>query len=420
MASTIILPGAGSTANTYGHNTYISTDTDGTFPGDAATGSRTRYISDWVRALAPYTTPLLSSLSVGKPVNVFKHEWGQSYQLPHTVGLNEPLDNSETGIDVTTGHGVRVQPYMVIYIPEDSSNNAAEIVWVQSISGDTLTVVRGQGGTSAVAHDTGLTMDVIGVAEPQNVVHPRGSIIYGDTAFNYPQRFATSLQYDEFARWEPNLEFGNGDQLMKQIRRKQLDLKIGFEKALFRGGRQAGVADSTPDTDKRPSMFGGLNFFVTTNVTDKDNVKLSIMDIENQLANIWESAGENMPRVLLMNLKTKRIINRMMDAFRGSYTPMDENRARLVWESVTFETGTYFLGVSRRCYDSEVYGVDLDMLKIYPYQNQDWQTVELATQGAHEIRAIRGAFTFEVKAEASMFRITDFDINLASYPTPFA
>jgi hypothetical protein len=410
MASTIIGSGLS-------HNTYISSGTSGTFVGDAATGLRTRYIADWVRALAPYTTPLLSSLEVSSPATTFFHEWGQSYQLPHTSALAEALDTSETGVDVTTGHGVRFQVYSVIRVPEDASGNAAEIMWVQSIGTDTLTVVRAQGGTTAVAHDSGTTVEHIGVAEPHNVDHPRGSIIYGDTAGNYPQRFATSLQFDEFARWEPNLEFGDGDQLVKQISRKMKDLKLLVEKALFVGGRQAGQADVSA---KLPSMFGGLDFFLTTNVTDVGGDPLSIYHIEEELASIWDTAGENMPRVILMSHNTKRILNRLLDATRGTGTGLGDTKLNLTWESVSFETGTYFLGVSRRCPDGDIYLVDLDMLRWVPYKNQDWQTVELPVAGAHEIRAVRGAFTFEVKGEASMARITDFDTTLANYSSPFA
>lgn len=397
------------------HNTYTTGQTDGTFPETL----RTRYISDWVKALAPYTTPLLSSIEEGGPVVHFLHEWGQSYQLPHSAVLEGGINDSTTTVTVESGQGVRFQVWHVIKFLEDASDNAEEIAWVTAKSGDVLTVVRAQ-GTSNFAHDDACVIEIIGVAEPQNADHPRGSIQFGDLAYNYPQRFATSLQYDEFARWEPNLEFGEGDQIVTHIKRKMLDMKLLMEKTLFHGKRSAGLADSTPVTDKRPSLMGGLDQFIVTNIKDKNGAKLGIYDIEEKLGEIWDTAGENMPQVLLMSRKTKQIVNRMLDVLRGTNVGLTEKRLNLVWEQVEFETGTYFLGVSRRCPDGVIYGVDLDMMKIFPYKNQNWQTKVLPVSGSYEIRAVRGAFTFELKAEQAMFKIVDFNTNLAAYPTVFS
>jgi hypothetical protein len=331
--------------------------------------------------------------------------------------LQTAVNNSVTTVVVPSGEGVRFQVYSVIKFMEDLSDNAEEIAWVQSISGDTLTVVRAQ-GTSGFAHDAGCVIEIIGVAEPQNVDHPRGQIQFGDLTYNYPQRYATSLQYDEFARWEPNLEFGEGDQIVTHIKRKMMDMKLLMEKTLFHGRRSAGLADSTPTTDKRPSLMGGLDQFIVTNALDKNGSKLSIYDIEDKLGQIWDTAGENMPQVLLMSRKTKQIVNRMLDVLRGTSVGLTETRVNLVWEQVQFETGTYFLGVSRRCPDGVIYGVDLDQMRILPYKNQNWQTKILPVAGAYEIRAVRGAFTFELKAEQSMFKIFDFNMSSAAYPSP--
>lgn len=71
-----------------------------------------------------------------------------------TTTLNEALDDSETGVDVTDGS----------VFPSSGTfrvNCEDELMIVTSRSGNTLTVTRGGEGTSAAAHDNGTAIQMV-------------------------------------------------------------------------------------------------------------------------------------------------------------------------------------------------------------------------------------------------------------------
>lgn len=85
--------------------------------------------------------------------------------------LAEDLTDIETGIDVQTGDGALFPTpgtagfYATIWnedqYPNPGDDPDMEIVWVSGISTDTLTVTRGQLGTTGVAHSTGHTIALL-------------------------------------------------------------------------------------------------------------------------------------------------------------------------------------------------------------------------------------------------------------------
>lgn len=80
-----------------------------------------------------------------------------------TFLLNEDLDNSETGVDVKWGN-LQQAATATTTLPGTVIQIESEQMLVTSVSGATLTVVRGYAGTSAVAHTNtadGLTITVV-------------------------------------------------------------------------------------------------------------------------------------------------------------------------------------------------------------------------------------------------------------------
>ena len=73
----------------------------------------------------------------------------------------EALDNSETGVDVESGHGGRFSEGDFIKIDD-------EIMYVDSVSSDTLTVDRASTDTTAVTHNSGADIEFTGYTEPAN------------------------------------------------------------------------------------------------------------------------------------------------------------------------------------------------------------------------------------------------------------
>ena len=395
-------------------NTYSTGITGGVVPGDAATGHVIRYVDGFVDALEPEETPFLTLFGTGPEIDQRKVEWGQSYNLPHVVGLNTTMNNSQTTIIVNSGEGSYLQQYMVLRIIDPT--NGDEIVWISVAPGswgsaDTPTIVRAQGGTSAVVHTAPLTVQVIGIAEPQNVDHPQGSYLYGDWQYNYFERFGLYLQFDKAARYQPNWE-RKGDLLKTEITEKGKDLKILLEKALIYGRRQAGTPDPSA---KRPEMLGGITQFLTTNVYNQSSAALTIAALETATADVWNKVGAKMPTTLWMNMNTKRIVDRLIEPIRFTNMGPKETSIDLRLTNVRLETGDFSFGVNRYMPDGEIWGIDSSMGKVHPGKNLAWHLKEIATGGDYDKLAVSGDYTFVLKAERKQFRIYGFDTTLANY-----
>src|SRR5690606_6705749 len=141
-----------------------------------------------------------------------------------------------TSITVATGEGVLFHKWHVLEIIDyqTGSNTALdestkEIVLVTADpNGDTLTVARGQGGTTAQAHSQGAKVFIIGSAEPELSEHTIGAVARGDQQCNYCQRFFDGVKADKAARNMPTWEHRT-DPMLADLKEKQLELKLQLE-----------------------------------------------------------------------------------------------------------------------------------------------------------------------------------------------
>ncbi len=381
-------------------------------PGDAETGHRIRYIDEFVDALEPYETPFLTTIGIGEEIDNPKPEWGQRYQLPHRVTLNTTMNNSQTSLVVTSGHGAYLQRYAVLKIIDPT--NGDEIVWIPSDPGvwanaNTPDIVRAQGGTTAVSHTAPLTIEVIGVAEPNKVDHAESPYTWGDFQYNRFQRFGGMIEMDNLGIVTPNQEI-KGDQLVARINEKAKDFKLLLEKAVIHGGRQTGLADKT-----QPDLMGGIRQFLTTNVFNLSAAKLSMAALENATATVWNRVESGMATTLYMNLNTKLIFDRIVEPIRFTASGPSTTSFDFRVQDVRLSTGTFNFVVSRHMPNGEVWGLNPKDLKIHPYKGSRWQIKAHETQGDYSKKSIHGVYTLLFPREARAFRLYGFDTNIANY-----
>ena len=93
--------------------------------------------------------------NLGTAINV-RHDWMEEELAARETTAAEDMDNSELGLDVATGTGVRFRANDHIQV-----QGSDEIMTVTSIATDTLTVVRGALGTVAEASLTGVEVFVV-------------------------------------------------------------------------------------------------------------------------------------------------------------------------------------------------------------------------------------------------------------------
>jgi hypothetical protein len=392
-------------------NTYDTGVSGGTIP----LANKRIDVVDWVMRLEPYETPMLSTIGIGESIDQDIFYWGQSYQTPQTSALSEALDASETDIDVTTNHGELFSKYMVIAVTDYQSGSSTlldldtrELMWLnQDVSNDTLNVVRGVGSSTAVTHSSGAFVEIVGSAMPQLNDFSITPITRGDQAFNYFQRFQTSAVADEAARHQPTYE-NPGDILLDDMAEKAKIEKIHLEKAIFQGGRQRGVPGVTPD------MFGGIDTFLSTNVTDVGNARLSVYTIQDELRDLWKSVGDNKATKFVMGPDTASMFDTLLNPYRDAN--FSDTSANLTLKNVNMRFGNFDILMHRYCPEGIVYGLRFDKMKIHPFEGRNWQTKDIATDGPYDRKGLSGDFTFKLTAEHTMFKLHNFDVNPDSYP----
>lgn len=386
-------------------NTYSTSDdsTYGTVPGDAATGHVIRLVTEFEKWLDPEEVPFTKLIRKGESVNQRKVEWGVGRLAAHQVTLGEALDSSETAIDLSSGHGNRIQVGMMLRVEDEIMGP------VTSISTDTVTVAaRGASGTSAASHDTALTVDIVGIAGSENSDFAEGTRVWGDFDYNYPQRFQTYIQSDLREKVTPNHEV-KGDQMAYQMAKKAKELAILREKALILGGRQAGSGTS-------PSTMGGLLSYITTTVnTIGASTLLSLKDIDDLLKELWDDVGpENMATHAIMSLNTKRIIDSLINTNR--LAQMTTTAADLRLESLRFSTGSVKFVVSRYFPEGKIAFIKPEDISLHPYKGLDWHETDLPVDGDYVKTALSGDFTAKFTNERCRGLIQTFDTTLANYP----
>lgn len=393
-------------------NYFSNGSTGGYIPGNAATGHFLRYIDSFVDALEPYDTPFVSTIGISEELDNPQPEWGQKYQLPHRVTLNTSMDNSQDEMILSSGHGVYIQQYTVARILD--STNGDEIVWVDTApsvwaGANTPDIVRAQGGTSAVAHTAPLTIEIIGVAEPNSVDHADTPYVWGDFKYNRFQRFGGKIDMDNLGRVTPNHEI-KGDQLVARIEEKAKDFKLQLEKAVIFGGRQVGTPDKA-----QPDMMGGIGYFLSTNVFNQSGAKLTVAAMEDATATVWSRVETGIPTTLYCNMNTKRIIDRLVEPIRFTASGPSATDFDFRVKRLALETGEFNFVVSRHMPDGEIWGLNPKDIKIHPYKDSRWSVREHETQGDYSRKSIHGVYTLLFPYEGRAFRIYGFNTSLSAY-----
>jgi hypothetical protein len=182
---------------------------------------------------------LLSVLSANKSVESChrpKYEWREFVPLAREDTLAEALDTSETGVDVTDG--TLYLPDDIIFVPA-----SGELMSVTSIATNTLTVVRGWGGTSGTAASSGDAVFILGQAKMEGSSVPAQRSASESAVFNYTQINRTPV--DITATLMATELYGEKERTLQ--RRRQLNLhKQDIERAFIFGYKEEITSGTHP------------------------------------------------------------------------------------------------------------------------------------------------------------------------------
>lgn len=405
-------------------NPVSSSRTGGVIPSDNVI----RSIASWADALEPRRTPILTRCGKGKAVDQVKVEWGQSYHTPvnGTLGAAVSTHNATT-ITLDTGQGKFIQPWMVLelinYADAGKTRlnyaNREEVV-VESISTDTLTVKRANGGNGAAdsTHDNGAYWAVCGVAMPYNTDFAMSPFTRGDLLFNYPQRFYGMVGADVAARNTPTYETA-GDQMLKDLEETTMLQKWYLERTIVSGNRQEGDAASTTTggTASTPYKMGGIDYFITNHSGRVNNLlgrTLSAYDLEDVLRDMYKEIDDGGAKTLVMGVDTAAIFDTLLNPIRQA--TVTDTSVNLVVDTLKFRWGTLEIMPTQHMPEGSILFVDFKDIKVHPYKGVAWSTRSVATDGPYDRMAIFGDYTLTVDRPQRMGKIHNFSTDLNNYP----
>lgn len=403
-----------------GINTYPTSVSGGTNPADTLIID----VSQWAEALEPRRTPLLTDIGIGEALEQRPFYWGQSSRVAVETTTGATHTNNIATLTVASGSGPILQKYMVLELTNFIAGSTTildetrrEIVIVTGEpTGDTAAIARGQSGTTGIAHDLGCRVLVIGVAEPELQFHTIAPHVRGTRLFNYFQRFEGGVKADKAAQNMPTWEH-RSNPMLADFEEEQLKQKYLLEMAIWRGGRQAG----DPTTPLGATM-GGLDTFITTNVTNVGQAKLTPRVLEAELRDLAKSVEGGPDGIrLLMSYDTAAIFDTLIDPIRMAGP--NDTKITVYTESIRFRFGTFDIGISHNARNGVIYGIRTRNLKVHPFKGMNWHMSEKKGEqhGAdHDEKYISADMTLVVQREKELFKLWNFDQDMDNYTNVWA
>ena len=230
----------------------------GVFASDShITSNRKGSFASALLHLQPTGSAQLLALSSGMQSDDIRSTIDTWFEENHISGRVEITNNAGTGtsFEVDDASTITVgNTYMV--------ESTGEFVYVDSITGTTVTVTRGFAGTTAQSIDgsgTAVGLQRISSAMPEGSDRPTAVANLGYPRFNYVQIFRNAWDVTGTAR---RVEYHTGDLVAKNRRDASMLHAEDIERALIWGRKHIGVKDSQPFR-----LMDGINSQISTNVT---------------------------------------------------------------------------------------------------------------------------------------------------------
>ena len=268
-----------------------------------ATGARTTYtqsttqkqaISGLIEMIDWTEAPLLHLLGVSNE-SKFRienwprttYQWLEDEMSPRTDALDEPLDNSETGVDVDDGTKFKTGDILKV-------TGSDELMLVNSVSSNTLTVTRGFAGTTATSHDDNAVVTIVTMAALEGANYTTGHTTVVTRPYNYTQILSEAVKVTGSQTVDNN--YGITDEMLRQVakligggegigeRGKAGKLAILLAQTFYYGYRAAGSATT-------PRAMGGFHQFVTTNATNLASATLTRKHISDLNRTLVDAGG---------------------------------------------------------------------------------------------------------------------------------
>ena len=318
-----------------------------------------------------------------------------------TVGVT-PI--GATSITVTDGSKARTG--MLLHIDE-------EFIVVTSVAGDVLTVLRGQGGSTAAEIPADSTLSVESVGREENSQTETDGIYQPEDVENNFQTMDTAVEMSRRAL--ATLQFGNTNDLAFQVNERIRQLAIQMNKTLMRG-RKMEITIS----GKKTTYTGGLGYFLDQAgalSVDNAGAALTLEAINALQAQIKARGG--MVDSLVVGIdqarKLQQLVNANYQSQRLGDFVSDQGGLVRLPSDLPQIGGASTIVIDTSMKDDELLLVDSRRLTIVPMAQGNaedsgaWRTMDATTPGQDGQKArVIGDFAMEIRDSKTHFaRLTN-------------
>jgi hypothetical protein len=359
-------------------------------------------VSDLIGIISPYETPLLDTL--GDPMREATsthHEWLEDELLPNKDAINDSTyTDPATDTDFVVDNGSRFRVGDQIQV-----EGSEELMLVNAINGDTLTVVRGYAGTTSEDLADNQVINILGNASLEGSDRPEARFTNRSRCGNYTQIFTATVEVSGTDIAASQL--GLADELDFQKQERLRELIRDLENTVINGGQPTSNPEGSSSV--RRSMKGiiqhlSTNIFHTGDSGFPSGTGLDETKVNYVLREIWKISNGNVDLIVVGGFQ-KRQINAFCADSR-TYAANDTTFTNMIgiYES---DFGVCRIVTSRWIPQDAVLFLDSSRIGVLPLAGRSFHFKPLASSGDYECGELIGEYTLELKNEVAHGLIRD-------------
>lgn len=343
-----------------------------------------RDLSDVIAAVIQAQPTLISLVGTSGMATQTKHEWLEDVLQPERDALNGAILAADTTVTVDTGSAF--VPGMVL-----AFEGYDEIMKVSAVSGNDLTVVRGYGGTTAVAMTDNTEVVIVSRPQPEGTDPGDDDTREPGLEYNYTEIFDYTAKVSGTA--QAVRVYGISNALDYQVNNGAKIIARRMNNALIYGRR---VARSSTEN----GSMGGLLQFVGQpggNTVDAAGADLTATLLNDSIELIVKTGGK--PDTLVANTAQARKISGF-NAANLQVQRADQTAGNVVYRFVNdLPMGVIAnIAVDPNFPKNKVAIVDSSRINLVPLKDRGLNDVDATPNGADFVaRRILGEYTCEIK-----------------------
>lgn len=367
-----------------------------TYDGGSTLPELEEDISDIIGLISPKVTPVLTRL--GDPrmfATSTNHEWLEDALKDVQDALDDGTDISDSDTAIVVDDGDLFRARDIIQFA-----GSAELIIVTSVATDTLTCVRGYGGTTAEAVVDNTVVTIISSPSLEGE-DARADISQTRTRVNnQTQIFTETAEVSGTQQAGLQVSIGSNAEMNYQVARRAEELKLQLERAVINGAAPATVTQGSSTVAR---TMDGIRVFITSNALTANSGVLAGSGLtfteemlNNALRNAWNNSGALVDTIVVGGFQKRKL-----NSFAGALTTTrSETTAGQIITKYDSDFGTLDVVLSRHIPDDSVCMFATEKIQVMPFLNRSFHTVDLGRNGDAERKEVIGEYTLELMNEA--------------------